>query len=137
MTYQPPERFEDTLWFGFDIQNRQELYPAMQRLLAHFCQFLTNTQLTSNIIEWRLRPQHLIQTPPDHAKRKQATVRMGARASQPETTAFKVFSDVAQHNAQLWFELSCLQLDNQHLPENIEGISLVVDQLAGGGCRAA
>ena len=40
MTYQPPERFEDTLWFGFDIQNRQELHPAMQRLLAHFCQFL-------------------------------------------------------------------------------------------------
>ena len=29
VTYQPPERFEDTLWFGFDIQNRQELHPAM------------------------------------------------------------------------------------------------------------
>ena len=60
VTYQPPERFEDTLWFGFDIQNRQELHPAMQRLLAHFCQFLLNTQLGTSAIEWRyLRPQHL------------------------------------------------------------------------------
>ena len=33
ITYQPPERFEDTLWFGFDIQNQQELHPAMRRLL--------------------------------------------------------------------------------------------------------
>ena len=129
VTYQPPERFEDTLWFGFDIQNRQELHPAMQRLLAHFCQFLLNTQLGTAAIEWRyLRPQHLVQTPPP-ARQTQAGRSAPLQDSQPDATAFKVFSDVAQHNAKLWFELSCLQLDTWSLPENIEGISLVVDQL--------
>ena len=129
VTYQPPERFEDTLWFGFDIQNRQELHPAMQRLLTHFCQFLVNTQLSTVVIEWRyLRPQHLIQTPAPSPQPHETRSAL-QQDSRPGATAFKVFSDVAQHNAKLWFELSCLQLDTWSLPGDIEGISLVVDQL--------
>jgi len=31
IVYQPPRYFKDTLWFGFDIHNRQELHPAMER----------------------------------------------------------------------------------------------------------
>jgi protein ImuB len=58
INYQPPTRFQDTLWFGFDIRNRQELHPAMKQLLLHFCHFLVNTQLTSGVIEWHcLRPR--------------------------------------------------------------------------------
>lgn len=125
ITYQPPERFEDTLWFGFDIQNQQELHPAMRRLLEHFCHFLTNTQLTSGAIEWRyLIPRHSPQAPlsPSHS----ILQRHAAKAS--SGISFKVFSDTARHNAELWFELSCLQLDNQSFPEGIEGLSLVVEQ---------
>ena len=40
-----------------------------------------------------------------------------------------MFSDTARQNAELWFELSCLQLENQSPPEGIEGISLIVEQL--------
>ena len=43
--------------------------------------------------------------------------------------SFKVFSETAQRQAKLWLELSCLQLDNWSLPEGIEGLSLVADQL--------
>ena len=124
VTYQPPERFEDTLWFGFDIQNQQELHPAMRRLLAHFCQFLTNTQLTSGAIEWRyLIPQHSPQA--SHSQPRSVLQRNATEV--PPGTTYKVFSDTARHNAELWFELSCLQLDNQSFPEGIEGISLVVE----------
>ena len=127
VTYQPPERFEDTLWFGFDVQNRQELYPAMQRLLTHFCQFLTNTQLTSNIIEWRYRQPNHLQSQPDQTKPLSVTTANGRQSFSGAT--LKVSSDTAQNNAQLWFELSCLQLDNQRLPEGIEGLSLIVEHL--------
>ena len=116
ITYQPPKRFEDTLWFGFDIQNRQELYPAMQRLLTHFCQFLTNTQLSSGVIEWRYL-------------QSQTQLQSQSWSSGRPRNAFKVFSDTAQKNAALWLELSRLQLDNQTLPEGIEGLSLIVEQL--------
>ncbi|MDG2460210.1 MAG: DNA polymerase Y family protein [Luminiphilus sp.] len=120
ITYQPPQRFEDTLWFGFDIQNRQELHPAMQRLLTHFCQFLMNTQLCSGVIEWRyLQPQQ----PQPQQPQTQDT------PSETAYTAFKVFSDSAQKNAALWLELSRLQLENQSLPEGIEGLSLIVEEL--------
>ena len=103
--YQPPTRFQDTLWFGFDIHNRQELHPAMKQLLLHFCHFLVNTQLTSGVIEWHcLRPK-------------------GGKAS------FKVFSETAHRQSKVWLELSCLQLDNWSLPEGIEGLSLVANQL--------
>ena len=117
MTYRPPEHFEDTLWFGFDIQNQQELHPAMKQLLAHFCRFLINTQLTSNTIEWRYLPLHLkhVSAQPDSP----AIQRQGKTGS--SNTAFTIFSETAQRNAALWFELSCLQLENQSFPEGIEG----------------
>jgi len=103
--YQPPTRFQDTLWFGFDIHNRQELHPAMKRLLTHFCHFLINTQLTSGVIEWHcLRPK-------------------GNKES------FKVFSETAHRQSDIWLALSCLQLDNWTLPEGIEGLSLLANQL--------
>ena len=77
----------------------------MKQLLLHFCQFLVNTQLTSGVIEWRcLRPK-------------------GRKES------FKVFSETAHRQAKIWLELSCLQLDNWSIPEGIEGLSLVADQL--------
>ena len=114
ITYQPPTHFEDTLWFGFDIQSRQELHPAMRRLLSHFCQFLMNIQCVSGAIEWRYwLPQR----------------RLPPQQQGNPVVSFKVFSDAARQNAELWFELSCLQLDNQSLPEGIEGISLIVEQL--------
>jgi protein ImuB len=125
VTYRPPEHFEDTLWFGFDIQNQQELHPAMKQLLAHFCRFLINTQLTSNTIEWRYLPLHLkhVSAPPNSPaiQRQEKT--------DSSNTAFTIFSETAQHNAALWFELSCLQLENQSFPEGIEGLSLVVTHL--------
>jgi len=105
IVYQPPRYFKDTLWFGFDIHNRQELHPAMERLLAHFCTFLKNTQLSCGMIEWRYLQ------------------RQGAGDS------LKVFSEAAQQQAQRWLELSCLQLDKQTLPKDIEGLSLIVDHL--------
>ena len=125
VTYQPPEHFEDTLWFGFDVQNQQELYPAMKQLLAHFCQFLINTQLTSNSIEWRYLPLHLKQTSSAPCSPR-AT---GQNKATSSDAAFTIFSETAQHNANLWFELSCLQFENQSFPEGIEGLSLVVTHL--------
>ena len=103
--YQPPTCFEDTLWFGFEIQNRQELYPAMKRLLTHFCQFLENTQLSSGIIEWH------------------------CRKLQGSNKSFNVFSETAREQPEIWFELSCLQMENFSMPEGIEGLSLFVDSL--------
>ncbi len=105
IVYKPPQYFKDSLWFGFDIHNRQELHPAMERLLGHFCTFLKNTQLTCGMIEWRYLQ------------------RRGPGES------LKVFSETAQQHAQRWLELSCLQLDNQTLPNDVEGLSLIVDQL--------
>ncbi|GIR72208.1 MAG: hypothetical protein CM15mP74_34590 [Halieaceae bacterium] len=99
----------------------------MQRLLTHFCQFLTNTQLTSNIIEWRYRQPNHLQSQPDQTKPLSVTTANGRQSFSGAT--LKVSSDTAQNNAQLWFELSCLQLDNQHLPEGIEGLSLIVEHL--------
>ena len=111
--FQPPVRFEDTLWFGFEVHNRQELYPAMERLLAHFCRFLMNTQLSCGVIEWRyLQPKSTLQ--PDNA---------------PSAPSLKVFSETAQQHAKRWFDLSCLRLESQSLPEGIEGLTLTAEQL--------
>lgn len=105
IVYKPPLSFKDTLWFGFDIHNRQELHPAMERLLEHFCKFLKNTQLSCGMIEW------------------QFLQRRGPGES------LKVFSEAAQQHAQQWLDLSCLQLENQALPNDVEGLSLIVDHL--------
>lgn len=105
IVYEPPRYFKDTLWFGFDIHNQQELHPAMERLLDHFCLFLKNTQLTCGMIEW------------------QYLQRQGSGES------LKVFSEAAQQQAGRWLDLSCLQLEKQTLPKDVEGLSLIVEQL--------
>lgn len=105
IVYEPPQYFKDTLWFGFDIRNQQELHPAMESLLAHFCKFLKNTQLTCGMIEW------------------QYLQRQGSAES------VRVFSETAQQQAQQWLELSCLQLEKKTLPKDVEGLSLIVDHL--------
>lgn len=108
INFQPPVRFQDTLWFGFDIARQQELHPAMQQLLGNFCRFLQHTQLSSGMIEWQL-------------------LRMrGAKQS------LQVLSESALRQPDVWFELSRLRLEQVQLAEAIEGISLVVEQLHPG-----
>lgn len=103
--FEQPPSFQDSLWFGFEIRNRAELHPAMNRLLTDFCQFLHNVQRTALEIEWQL-------------------LRVTA-----EPDCFSVRSSVPHDNANRWFELSCLQLESLTLTGDIEGLALEVRQL--------
>ena len=104
--YTPPQLFNDALWFGFEIRHQPELHPAITDLLQRFCLFLRNTQLDTQQIEWRL---------------------LGfSGAAQP----FVVRSSEAHNQWKIWFELTCLQLDQIQIARDIEGIELVANQLA-------
>lgn len=102
--YQPPPAFQDALWFGFEIRNQQELHPAMQDLLQRLSAFLRNTQLNTQNIEWQM-------------------LRMrGTPLKLP------IHSSTAQLNWQVWLELSKLRLEQQQLPDNVEGLGLSVTE---------
>ncbi len=103
--HKPAVQFQDSLWFGFEIKNKQELQPAMKELLANFCHFLKKKQLISNTIEWHLLHIH------------------------GENRRLKVLSESALKNAQSWLDLSSLRLENVDIPDGIEGLSLIAEYL--------
>lgn len=106
--YQPPERFSDQHWFGYEVKTSTELLPAVQQLLQALCGFLRQTQLQTEEIEWQLvavdrQVQHL-------------QVRSSSRHSDWES----------------WYQLTQLQLDRLQLRTGIEGLALECRQLLAG-----
>jgi protein ImuB len=104
--YHPPAHFEDALWFGFEIRQQDELYPAMAELLHTLCDFMRHTQLATQCIHWRL-------------------LRM-----QGGSDDFEVRSSSAGHQPQRWLELSKLRLESRAISRDIEGLALQVSELS-------
>jgi len=104
--YRPPMTFSDSRWFGFDIQQRQELLPAMQELLEGLTRFLYHRQLSCQHIEWQL-----------------------LRFRGGPTTFSVQRSHEAPTEWQTWLALSTLRLDNIEIGRDIEGIALHAKQL--------
>lgn len=100
--FSPPAYFYDALWFGFEIRQAGELAPAIQQLLNNLCQFLDNTQRSTEIIQWRL------------LQLKGTYQSLEVRASS------------AGNNRTRWAELSLLHLENYRIPKDIEGLGLHV-----------
>ena len=103
--FQPPQRFADCLWFGFEIRHSNELQPAMEQLLEGLAGFLTSAQLTTATIDW-----HLLRT-------------------QGGFQTLRVRSSEAHRSPERWLKLSCLQLEHYPLEENIEGLALHASSL--------
>lgn len=103
--HQPPARFEDALWFGFEVRQQDELYPAMNELLQTLCEFMCQTQLDTQCIRWRL-------------------LRM-----QGESDDLEVRSSSAGRHPQRWLELSKLRLTSLTIGRDIEGLALQVIEL--------
>ncbi|MFU8763461.1 MAG: Y-family DNA polymerase [Haliea sp.] len=106
--YQPPERFSDQHWFGYEVKTTTELLPAVQQLLQTLCGFLRQTQLQTEEIQWQLvaidrQVQHL-------------QVRSSSRHSDWKN----------------WYQLTQLQLDRLQLRTGIEGLGLECRQLLAG-----
>ena len=110
--FQPPQRFGDDYWFGYEVKANQELLPAAQLLLQSLCRFLRNTQLHTPVIEWRLY----------NINRK--------------LHRFDVRSSLEQTSWQEWYQLTQLKIDGLKLEEGIEGLGLYCDSLTAGNSRA-
>jgi len=106
--FQPPTRFSDDYWFGYEVKANQELHPAIQQLLQSFCLFLRHTQLQAQEIQWLL----------SGINRSVETLQV--RCSAPH-------SDWRQ-----WYQLTELKLEQLQLTTSIEGIELRCEQLRAG-----
>jgi len=106
--YQPPKSFNDEYWFGYEVKANAELLPAIQLLLQSLCQFLRNTQLQTDEIEWQLRGID--------GKLSPITVRSTSSHSYWER----------------WYQLTCIRIDQLQLDGSVEGIALLCPTLRAG-----
>ena len=109
--FQPPPTFSDDYWFGYEVKANQELLPAVQLLLQSLCQFLRNTQLQSQTIEWWLYG----------INRKVITL--------------DVHCSLSHANWKEWYQLTNLKVEQLQLNMAIEGIGLHCRQLSAGNSR--
>ena len=109
--FQPPPDFSDDYWFGYEVKANQELLPAMQLLLQALCQFLRNTQLQSQEIEWRLYGIN--------------------RKSIP----LQVHCSLHHANWKEWYQLTSLKVEQLQLDMGVEGVGLHCKQLSTGNSR--
>ncbi len=103
--YCPPSNFNDEYWFGYEVKTNHELTPAVQQLLQSFCNFLRNTQLQTNEINW-----HLIGS---DKKLQNICVRSASNHSDWKN----------------WYQLTCLRLEQLRLTNSVEGLALACPQL--------
>ncbi|MFT5334876.1 MAG: protein ImuB [Halioglobus sp.] len=106
--YQPPKEFSDEYWFGYEVKANAELLPAIQILLQSLCQFLRNTQMQTDEIEWQLRGID--------GKLNPITVRSASSHSY----------------AERWYQLTCIRIDQLQLDGSVEGIALLCPTLRAG-----
>jgi protein ImuB len=109
--FQPPPGFSDDYWFGYEVKANQELLPAMQLLLQSLCQFLRNTQLQSQKIEWRLY------------------------GINRKITSLEVCCSLPHANWKEWYQLTNLKVEQLHLDMAVEGVGLHCRQLSTGNSR--
>jgi protein ImuB len=109
--FQPPAKFSDHYWFGYEVKANQELLPAVQLLLQSLCQFLRNTQLQCLHIEWELQ------------------------GIDKNLHRFSVHSSQAQSNWKTWYQLTCLKVDQLQLKTSIEGLGLLCVELTPGNSQ--
>jgi protein ImuB len=108
LAFQPPDEFCDDYWFGYEVKANQELQPAIQILLQSLCQFLRNTQLQCQQIEWRLY------------------------GINHQLRSFEVRSTLPQSSWQEWHKLTQIKVEQLQLDIGVEWISLSCAQLVAG-----
>lgn len=106
--FQPPPRFTDQHWFGYEVKTNTELLPAVQQLLQTLCRFLRHTQLQTGEIEWQLVGL-------DHQLRY-----------------MRVRSSVCHSDWSSWYQLTRLQLEQLQLQGGVEGLMLECPRLSPG-----
>ena len=103
--YQPPARFSDTYWFGYEVRGHNEMQPAIQFLLQSLCRFLRNTQLQTGEIQWEF-----------------ITI-------DGQVQRLLVRSSSHSHDWQNWHQLTGIQLEREPFTCGIEGVTLNCRQL--------
>ena len=111
--FKPPPNFCDDYWFGYEVKANQELLPAVQLLLQSLCQFLRNTQLQSQSIEWKL---------------------CGINR---KVIPLEVHCSLAHANWKEWYQLTALKVEQLQLDMAIEGIALHCQHLSAGNSRTS
>ena len=106
--FSPPQQFSDTFWFGYEVKANQELLPAIQLLLQSLQNFLRNTQLQCQQLQWDLY------------------------GINRKVRQLAVHSSLSQANWQAWYQLTRLKVEQLELDMGIEGIGLVCEQLTPG-----
>jgi protein ImuB len=109
--FQPPPTFSDDYWFGYEVKANQELLPAVQLLLQSLCQFLRNTQLQSQEVEWQLY------------------------GINRKIISLEVCCSLPHANWREWYQLTCLKVEQLQLDTAIEGVGLHCRQLDTGNSR--
>jgi protein ImuB len=109
--FQPPPAFSDDYWFGYEVKANQELLPAVQLLLQSLCQFLRNTQLQSQAIEWQLY------------------------GINRKIVELEVCCSLPHANWKEWYQLTSLKVEQLQLDMAIEGVGLHCRQLRAGNSR--
>ncbi|MEM8561610.1 MAG: DNA polymerase Y family protein [Pseudomonadota bacterium] len=106
--FQPPARFNDEYWFGYEIRSTAELLPATQLLLQSLCAFLRSTQLRTAQIQWQL---------------------IGIDHSLREVTVRSASTHSDWYN---WQQLTTLCFEQLQLDTAVEGLALSCDSLLPG-----
>jgi protein ImuB len=110
--FQPPTIFTDDYWFGYEVEANRELQPALQRLLQSLCQFLRNTQLQCQQLQWLL---------------------YGIKR---EVKSFEVRCSSPHSIWREWYQLTQLKVEQLQLDIGIEGVGLRCKQLVPGNTQA-
>jgi protein ImuB len=111
VAFLPPATFADDYWFGYEVKANQELLPAAQLLLQSLCQFLRNTQLQGQHIEWQLY------------------------GINREVRHLQVHCSLPQASWQEWYQLTSLKVDQLQLDIGIEGVGLQCENLRPGNSQ--
>jgi protein ImuB len=110
--FQPPTTFADDYWFGYEVKANQELQPAIQQLLQSLCQFLRNTQLQCQQVQWQL---------------------YGIKR---ELRSFEVRCSSPHSIWKEWHQLTQLKVEQLQLDIGVEGVGLRCETLVPGNTQA-
>jgi protein ImuB len=110
--FQPPPQFSDHYWFGYEVKANQELLPATQLLLQSLCNFLRNTQLQCQRIEWKFY------------------------GVQNNNFKLPVHCSKPQANWREWYRLTDLKIEQMQLKSGVEGLGLSCMDLCEGNYRS-
>ena len=99
--YEPESFFKETIEFDYPVAQADQLKPAVEDLLKQLEHYLVQRQRECQHIQWRLKNIY------------------------KEQESLEVHCDYPQSRGHLFYDLTCIKLDNQALPFEVDSLTLI------------